>query len=72
MTSVSLPHMLRWGVLAAALFAAFPAQSAEPGAVLSQTEWQFDPVPEGTVVTHEIPMRNPGSAPLKIAAVRTG
>jgi hypothetical protein len=59
-------------VLAATLFAASPALSAEPGALLSRAGWQFDPVPEGTVVTHEIPIRNPGSAPLEIAAVRTG
>lgn len=52
-----------------------PASStvfAEPSAVLPQSGWQFEPVPEGEKIFHQIPVRNSGVEPMKILDIRTG
>ncbi|MGB5157764.1 OS_HP2 family (seleno)protein [Desulfobacterium sp. N47] len=46
--------------------------SFAPVAVLKKAGFQFDPVIEGTVITHEFIIKNTGNAPLSIEKVKTG
>jgi hypothetical protein len=48
------------------------ASSMVPVAVVSQSQFQFDPVLDGTVVEHEFVMENTGTGPLIIEHVKTG
>ena len=43
-----------------------------PAAFLPERSFEFQPVPEGTQVTHEFKIQNKGTAPLLISKVRTG
>ena len=43
-----------------------------PIAVATEGTYQFEPVPEGTQVTHEFKIQNKGTAPLIIERVNTG
>jgi len=43
-----------------------------PIAVAPEATYQFEPVPEGTQVTHEFKIQNKGTAPLRIERVNTG
>ena len=43
-----------------------------PEAVVPSSEFQFDPVVEGMMVTHDFVIQNKGQAELKINKVRTG
>jgi len=54
--------------------AAAPTESPGKGPVISLPDgrFQFEPVVEGTQVTHKFIVRNTGDAPLNIERVRTG
>lgn len=57
--------------------AAGQAQSAiataeKPGATLSELEYKFEPVVDGSQITHDFPIKNTGSGPLAITKVKTG
>lgn len=59
------------------LFAAGPLAAendtgAVPIASLPETTHVFEPVLEGTQVTHDFILHNKGSAPLEIGKIRTG
>ena len=41
-------------------------------AVLSATRYVFEPVVEGTLITHDFNIKNQGKGPLKIIKVKTG
>ncbi|SPD75311.1 conserved exported hypothetical protein [uncultured Desulfobacterium sp.] len=43
-----------------------------PVAVAKISQFQFEPVVEGTVITHDFHIENTGNAPLKIERVKTG
>jgi len=43
-----------------------------PSAYVPKSGYQFEPVLEGTLVTHGFIIQNKGSAPLKIVRVKTG
>lgn len=45
---------------------------AAPRAVLSEMQYTFNPVIDGTVVTHDFVIRNQGTGPLNIPRVKTG
>jgi len=50
-----------------------PASAADaPEAVVPNSLFQFDPVVEGMMVTHDFIIQNKGQAELKITKVRTG
>jgi hypothetical protein len=40
--------------------------------VVPQDRFEFEPVPEGSEVTHQFSVKNSGDAPLLIERVRTG
>jgi hypothetical protein len=40
--------------------------------IVSESLYKFDPVLEGTEITHDFIVQNKGTAPLKIETVRTG
>jgi hypothetical protein len=43
-----------------------------PPIFVPETLYKFDPVLEGTEITHDFIVQNKGTAPLKIEKVRTG
>jgi hypothetical protein len=43
-----------------------------PPVFVPETRYKFDPVLEGTEITHDFIVQNKGTAPLKIEKVRTG
>ena len=43
-----------------------------PRAALSEMQYAFNPVIDGTVVTHDFVIRNQGAGPLNIPRVKTG
>lgn len=43
-----------------------------PRIVVPQDRFEFEPVPEGSEVTHQFSVKNSGDAPLLIERVRTG
>jgi hypothetical protein len=49
-----------------------PVVEKQPIAVLSENQYQFAPVLEGTRVRHTFVLKNTGTAPLEIQRVRTG
>ncbi|MCF8050824.1 MAG: DUF1573 domain-containing protein [Desulfobacterales bacterium] len=52
---------------------AAPSQTpAAPRVEIEKVRYAFDPVVEGTQVTHAFSVRNTGNAPLVIKNVRTG
>ncbi len=44
----------------------------KPGAVLPELKYEFDPVVDGTQVTHDFAIKNTGDGPLAITQVKTG
>ena len=54
----------------------FPASgkppAASPEAFMPKSSYIFDPVVEGTKITHDFVIQNNGAAPLKIEKVKTG
>ena len=48
------------------------AASPSPGVVLPELSFKFDPVVDGTEVTHDFAIKNNGDAPLAITQVKTG
>lgn len=54
--------------------AGWPADDSAPGPAvfLPQNVYEFDPVAEGTVVTHEFVIQNQGEKPLKIEKIKSG
>lgn len=53
-------------------WAADTIQATEPSPTFPETSFRFDPVVEGSEVIHDFMVKNPGTAPLEISAVRTG
>ena len=49
-----------------------PANSEKPNVVLPQPNFEFDPVVDGTEVTHDFPIKNTGKGMLAIQRVKTG
>ncbi|MBW1698791.1 MAG: DUF1573 domain-containing protein [Deltaproteobacteria bacterium] len=47
-------------------------ENGSPEAFLPETRFEFEPVPEGTEVTHQFKIQNKGNAILRIHKVRTG
>jgi len=43
-----------------------------PGAVLPELKYEFDPVVDGTQITHDFAIKNIGDGPLAINQVKTG
>lgn len=43
-----------------------------PGAVVNETQYEFEPVVEGKLVTHDFMIENAGTAPLEILNIKTG
>lgn len=48
------------------------AAAETPGAVVPKMKYQFDPVVDGTQITHGFTIKNGGTAPLAITRVQTG
>ena len=46
--------------------------SALPGVLLPELSFKFDPVVDGTEVTHDFAIKNTGDGPLAITQVKTG
>jgi hypothetical protein len=44
----------------------------KPGVVLPELNFEFDPVVDGTQVTHDFAIKNTGNGPLAISQVKTG
>lgn len=44
----------------------------KPGAVLPELKYEFDPVVDGTQITHDFVIKNIGDVPLAINQVKTG
>ncbi|MCB2144845.1 MAG: DUF1573 domain-containing protein [Deltaproteobacteria bacterium] len=53
---------------------ASPAVAAveKPAAVLPELKYEFDPVVDGTQITHDFAIKNTGAGPLSITQVKTG
>jgi hypothetical protein len=49
-----------------------PARQPAPKLVIDETAHSFDPVLDGTMVTHDFVVRNEGEAVLNIQKVKTG
>ncbi len=53
-----------------------PASAAEavenPGAVVPELKYEFDPVVDGIEITHDYVIKNTGNGPLTIHKVKTG
>ncbi len=51
-----------------------PAVAAveKPAAVLPELKYEFDPVVDGTLITHGFTIKNTGGGPLSITQVKTG
>ena len=51
-----------------------PASNSEkvPSISLPVTQWEFEPVVDGSAVVHDFVVQNKGDAPLNISKVRTG
>lgn len=48
------------------------AVTATPSVVLPELQYKFDPVVDGTEVTHDFTIKNTGDGPLAITQVKTG
>jgi hypothetical protein len=46
--------------------------TATPGVELPELKFEFDPVVDGTQVTHDFAIKNTGDGPLAITQVKTG
>ena len=44
----------------------------KPGAVLPELKYEFDPVVDGTQITHDFVIKNTGNGPLAVHNVKTG
>jgi hypothetical protein len=44
----------------------------KPAAVLPELKYEFDPVVDGTQITHDFAIKNIGDGPLSITQVKTG
>jgi hypothetical protein len=44
----------------------------KPGALLPELKFEFDPVVDGTQITHDFPVKNTGDGPMEITKVKTG
>ena len=44
----------------------------KPGVVLPELKYEFDPVVDGTQITHDFAIKNTGNGPLAITQVKTG
>lgn len=51
---------------------AAPASVEKPAVVLPELQYEFDPVVDGTQVTHGFKIKNTGDGPLAILQVKTG
>ena len=51
-----------------------PSANSEkaPSISLPVTQWEFDPVVDGSAVVHDFIVQNKGDAPLNISKVKTG
>ena len=51
-----------------------PAPDSEktPSIFLPVSQWEFDPVVDGSAVVHDFVVQNKGDAPLNISKVKTG
>lgn len=57
----------------AGIFFLFPAVlCAQPSVEVTESKYEFDPVPEGTEIEHSFKIKNTGDAPLHIQKVNTG
>lgn len=69
-------NLLRWIVLSYLLApvwcAAAEAPPKGPDAFLPESAYEFEPVLEGTQVTHEFVLKNRGDAPLNILQIKSG
>jgi hypothetical protein len=74
-------HLIHYPILylilltgAAGFFGSNPEADSggSPVAVVAEGAYRFEPVPEGTPVTHEFKIQNTGTAPLRIERVNTG
>ena len=62
-------------LMAAVLIWSPPARArgtGEPSVQVPETRYNFAPVPEGTVVSHDFTVKNKGTAPLEITSVKSG
>ncbi len=64
--------LLSWIIILAVGATAEDTDEALPSAHVSAISHEFDPVPEGTTVTHPFAIQNQGRAPLVIEKVKTG
>ncbi len=48
------------------------AAMQKPGVVLPELKYEFDPVVDGTQVTHDFAIKNTGNGSLAITQVKTG
>lgn len=71
--------MMLWGAgsIVGATDQASPAPAAatavqQPGAVIPELKFEFNPVVDGTVVTHDFAIKNTGDGVLDISKVKTG
>lgn len=44
----------------------------KPGAVLPELKYEFNPVVDGTQITHDFVIKNTGNGPLAVNRVKTG
>ncbi len=79
-----MKRIIVMGAIAALLlsgFGTYAAQSGDepeanpqktPAIYLPVSQWEFEPVVDGTSVVHDFVVQNKGDAPLKISEVKTG
>jgi hypothetical protein len=48
------------------------AATEKPSAAIPELQYKFDPVVDGTQVTHDFAIKNKGGGPLAITQVKTG
>jgi hypothetical protein len=48
------------------------ATAEKPVVMLPELKYEFDPVVDGSLVTHDFPIKNTGNGPLAITKVKTG
>lgn len=48
------------------------ATAGQPAVALPEVKFEFEPVVDGTEITHDFLIRNSGTAPLAIQQVKTG
>ena len=48
------------------------ATAEKPVVILPELKFEFDPVVDGTQITHDFPVKNTGDGPMEITKVKTG